>query len=207
MEEQINSVFVKIAPKSEAVLKWIEEIIKEENAEQVKSRETEIQRLNGLLFNIRKEKDKYFEATIDRKVPLEFCEKRIAECKTEESVIESALNKVVSQSDEYQELRLIIHDLAFKSKEIYQKATVDEKRLLFVQLFTNFTQNRYEIISNYNLACDYLLEWIPKLNQIYEQQKSLVSPIQKSDFNLKYKPLLPLYDEIRTFFQQNPDVE
>ena len=207
VEEQINSVFVKIAPKSEAVLKWIEEIIKEENAEQVKSRETEIQRLNGLLFNIRKEKDKYFEATIDRKVPLEFCEKRIAECKTEESVIESALNKVVSQSDEYQELRLIIHDLAFKSKEIYQKATVDEKRLLFVQLFTNFTQNRYEIISNYNLACDYLLEWIPKLNQIYEQQKSLVSPIQKSDFNLKYKPLLPLYDEIRTFFQQNPDVE
>ncbi len=207
VEEQINSVFVKIAPKSEAVLKWIEEIIKEENAEQVKSRETEIQRLNGLLFNIRKEKDKYFEATIDRKVPLEFCEKRIAECKTEESVIESALNKVVSQSDEYQELRLIIHDLAFKSKEIYQKATVDEKRLLFVQLFTNFTQNRYEIISNYNLACDYLLEWIPKLNQIYEQQKSLVSPIQKSDFNLKYKPLLPLYDEIRTFFQQNPDGE
>jgi len=184
VEEQIDTVFGKIAPRSEAVLKWIEEIIKDENADQVKFRETEIQRLNGLLFNIRKEKDKYFEATINREVPLEYCERKISECKAEENVLESALDRVVSQSDEYQELRLIIHNLAFKAKEIYQKANVDEKRLLFAQLFTNFTQNRYEIISNYNLACDYLLEWIPKLNESYELQKNLISPIQKSDFEL-----------------------
>lgn len=190
VEEQIDGVFEAIAPKSEAVLKWIEEIIKEENADQVKTRETEIQRLNGLLLSIRKEKDKYFEATINREVPLEYCERKINECKVEESVLESALDKVVNQSDEYQELRLIIHDLAFKAKEIYQKATVDEKRLLFSQLFTNFTQDRYEIRPNYNLACQYLIKWIPKLNESYELQKTLVSPIQKSDFGSKYKPLL-----------------
>ena len=190
VEEQISVVFGKIAPKSEAVLKWIEEIIKDENADQIKFRETEIQRLNGLLINIRKQKDKYFEAKINREVDLDFCEKRIAECKAEESVLESALEKVSDQSDEYQELRLIIHDLAFKAKEIYQKATVDEKRLLFSQLFTNFIQNCYEIRTHYNLACEYLLEWIPKLNQSYELQKNLVSPIQKSDFELSNPTVL-----------------
>ena len=86
VEEQIDVVFDKIAPKSEAVLKWIEELIKDENAGQVKLRETEIQRLNGLLANIRKEKDKYFEATINRTVDLEYCERKITECKKEESV-------------------------------------------------------------------------------------------------------------------------
>ena len=172
------------------MLKWIEEIILEENVENVKLRETEIQRLNGLLTSIRKQKDKYFEATINREVPLEYCERKIAECKTEEDALEYALEKVVSQSDEYQELRLIIHELAFNAKEIYEQALTDEKRLLFAQLFTNFAQNVDVIKPNYNLACQYLLEWIPKLNQAYELKKSLVSPIQRSDFDLKYKTLL-----------------
>ncbi len=190
VEEQISVVFGKIAPKSEAVLKWIEEIIKDENADQVKFRETEIQRLNGLLVSVRKQKDKYFEAKINKEVDIEYCERKIAECKAEENVLESALVRVSDQSDEYQDLRLVIHELAFKAKEIYQKATIEEKRLLFVQLITNFTQNRYEIVSNYNLACDYLLEWIPKLNESYELQKTLISPIQKSDFELTNPILL-----------------
>ncbi len=173
IEDQINAVFDKIAPKSEAVLKWIEEIIKDENSDQIKFRETEIQRLNGLLGDIRRQKDRYFEAKINREVDLEYCERKISECKIEEEVLESALVKVTSQSDEYQDLRLMIHELAFKSKEIYQKATVDEKKILMSQLFTNFTQDGYEVRPNYNLACEYLLEWTPKLNESYEQQKTL----------------------------------
>jgi len=190
VEEQIDVVFGKIAPKNEAVLKWIEEIILEENAGQVKLRETEIQRLNGLLGSVRKQKDKYFEAKINREVDLEYCERKIDECKIEESTLESALEKVVSTSDEYQELRLIIHELAFKAKEIYEKATVDEKRLLFSQLFTNFIQDGYEIKPNYNLASQYLLEWIPKLNESYEPHKNLVSQIQKNDFDPSTNSLL-----------------
>ena len=172
------------------MLKWIEEIIKEENNEQVKFREIEIQRLNGLLANIRKQKDKYFEATIDKEIDIDFCKKRIAECKTEESALETALDNVVNRSDEYQELELIIHDLAFKAKEIYSKATIDEKKLLLSQLFTNFTQNSYEIKPNYNLACDYLLEWIPKLNKAYELQKSYTTKGKESTFVLSHPALL-----------------
>ena len=190
VEEQIDAIFEKIAPKSEAVLKWIEELIKDENADYVKFRETEIQRLSGLLFNLRKQKDRYFEATINKEVPLEYCERKIKECKVEENVLEAALEKVVSKSDEYQELRLIIHDLAFKARKIYEKALVDERKILFSQLFTNFTQNGYEIKPNYSLACEYLLEWIPKLNELYEQQKTIVSPIQKCDFDLATNSLL-----------------
>lgn len=190
VEKQIDIIFSKIAPKSEAVLKWIEDIIREENSGQIKERETEIQRLNGLLLNIRKEKDKYFEATISKEVPLEFCQKRIAECKTEEETLESALDRVVNQSDEYQELSLIIHDLAFKAKEIYQRATTDDRKLLLSQLFTNFIQNGYEIKPNYNSACNYLLEWIPKLNEVYELQRNYTAKGKESTFMLSQPTLL-----------------
>ncbi len=190
VEEQIDPVFRKIAPRNEAVLKWIESIILEENAEQVKLRETEVQRLNGLLENKRKQKDKYFEAKINREVDMEYCIRKIDECKTEEAALESALEKVVSTTDDYQELRLIIHELAFRSKEIYEKATTDEKRLLFSQLFTNFTQNGYEIKPNYNLACEYLLEWIPKLNESYELQKTPMKQVLSNQISPYTKPLL-----------------
>ncbi len=201
VEEQIDTIFPKIAPKSEAVLKWIEETIKDENADQVKFRETEIKRLNGLLLNIRKEKDKYFEAKINGE-DLDYCQRKIAECKIEENALETTLDRVNNQSDEYQDLRMVIHELAFKAREIYKKATVDEKRLLFSQLFTNFTQNVYKIEPNYNLACKYLLEWIPKLNDAYELQKEALklvikSPLQKSDFSSP--SWLRMLDEVRTF--------
>jgi len=182
VEEQIVSIFDKIAPKNEAVLKWIEEIILEENKEQVKSRETEIQRLSGLLLNVRKQKDRYFEAKINKEVDSDYCDKKITESKAEESALESALERVSDKSDEYQDLRLTIHELAYRAKEIYSKATIEDKKLLFSQLFTNFSQNRYEISTKYNLACDYLLEWIPKLNELYELQKSQLNALKTSSF-------------------------
>jgi hypothetical protein len=179
-EKQIDIIFAQIAPKNEAVLSWIENIILEQNADQIKIRETEIQRLNGLLQSVRKQKDKYFEAKINREVDLDYCERKIAECKTDEAALESALEKVISTSDEYQELRLVIHELAFKAQAIYGKALNEEKRLLFSQLFTNFTQNREEIKPNYNLACQYLLEWVPRLNEGYELEKTLTTQRQST---------------------------
>ncbi len=199
VERQIDPIFAKIAPTSELVLNWLEDIIREENADQVKFRETEIQRLNGLLGSVRKQKDKYFEAKINKEVDLEYCERKIKESKAEESLLESALDNVVSKSDVFQELRLIIHELAFKAKKIQELANNNEKRMLFSQLFTNFSQNLYEIRPNYTLACDYLLEWVPRLNEIYEQQKTLTTQGKKSTFVLPHPVLLAWQDAFRTY--------
>lgn len=196
VEKQITPIFSKIAPKNEAVLKWIEEIIIEENANQVQFRETEIHRLNALLLKVRKDKDRYFEATINRVVDLEYCERKIKECKKEEDLIEKALENVQTHSDDFQELRLLVHKLAFNALEIYENALIVEKRLLFAQLFTNFTQNAYEIKPKYNLACKYLIEWIPKLNKAYELEKPLLNKVESTN-SIKYKSLLAWKDSLR----------
>lgn len=175
VEEQLIGFFEKIAPKSDAVLEVIEDIIRKENAEIIIERENEISRLHGLLASVRKQKDKYFEAKIDEKAPLEFCERKIAECIDEESSLESALVLASDKSDEYQQLRLVIHELAYKAKEIYEKATIDEKRLLFTQIFTNIVQDGLQIKPNYTLAAEYLATWAPKLNKNYELEKRLTT--------------------------------
>jgi hypothetical protein len=65
-------------------------------------------------------------------------------------------------------------------------------------LFTNFKQDRYVISPYFTLACDYLLEWIPKLNQSYEQQKSPLVKGFNASSNTKINSLLPLLSEFRT---------
>ncbi len=82
--------------------------------------------------------------------------------------------------------------------EIYKKATVDEKRLLLSQLFTNLVQNRYEIKPNYTSAAEYLANWVPKLNRDYELQKSITTKRKTGDFTPASPSWLRGLDDVRT---------
>ena len=172
VEEQYVNVFDVIAPKNEEVLLEIEKILREEHSLHTGEREKEVARINGLLGAARKQKDKYYEAKINREVPLEYCERKIAECTQEEEALEATLVKAGDKNDEFLQLGLATHELAYKSKEIYEKALVDEKRLLLSQIFTNLVQDEHKIKPEYTKAADFLLKWIPKLNESYELAKN-----------------------------------
>lgn len=79
---------------------------------------------------------------------------------------------------------IAIHRLAYYASEIYQKASVDDKRILLSQIFTNLLQNGYEIKPKYTLAAEYLVIWMPKINQDYELEKMLSIQWQTVDFAL-----------------------
>lgn len=172
IEEQYMGVFDIIAPHSDEVLLEIENVLKDEHADKVAEREKEVSRINGLLTSARQQKDKYYEAKINREAPLEYCERRIAESTQEEESLEAALVAAGDKNDEYLQLGLVVHELAYKSKEIYEKANVDEKRLLLSQLFTNIIQDELKIKPKYTKAADFLTTWIPKLNYDYELAKN-----------------------------------
>lgn len=175
VEEQYMDVFSIIAPKSEEVLVEIENILREEHSQYIGQREKEVVRINGLLDAARKQKDKYYEAKINREAPLEYCERKITECTKEEEALEATLMRTGDKNDEFLQLGLAVHELARKSKEIYEKAAVDEKRLLLSQIFTNLIQDELKIKTKYTLAAEFLVKWIPKLNESYEPSKTLAT--------------------------------
>ncbi len=172
VEEQLLHCFEGLAPKNDEVLEVIEQKLREQHAEKIGVRENEIRRLNGLLSQVRIQKDKIYEAKINKEVPADYCERRISELTAEEESLESALIQQGDKSDEYQKLGIAVHELAYRSKEIYEKANTDERQLLMSQLFTNLVQNRLEIKPNYSEAAQILVEWVPRLNQDYELRKS-----------------------------------
>ncbi len=175
VEEQYAGIFEVIAPKNEEVLQEIEAILREQHGQKSEEREREVARINGLLQAVRKQKDKYYEAKINREVPMEYCEQKIAEATQEEEALEASLVRLGDKNDEDLLLGLAVHELAYKSKEIYEEALMDEKRLLMTQLFTNLIQKERKIEPDLTLAAAFLEKWVPKLNQDYEQRKSLAS--------------------------------
>lgn len=179
VEEQYVGIFDVIAPKSEEVLVEIENILWDEHAQHIGQREQEVTRISRLLENVRKDKDKYYEAKINREVPLEYCERKIAECTKEEEALETTLAHVGNKNDEFLQLGLVVHELAYKSKEIYELADVDEKRLLLSQLFTNFVQKERKIETFSTPIMAFMQKWIPKLNESYELKKSLNNDANK----------------------------
>ena len=103
-----------------------------------------------------------------------------------EAELLEGLRKVEVTCDDYQQLGLLVHELAYNAVKIYKKGTTEQKRLLFSQIITNFKQNRCELKPNFNLAGIYLYEWMPRLNQDYELKKALqtmdeVSFFEKTD--------------------------
>ncbi len=189
-EKQIIAFIETIKPANDKILSWIEGVIRSENRAQIEARETGIKRFNGLLEKIRKEKDEYYEATIKKEVPPEYCQKKIAECEKEEAVLLEGLRKIEDTCDDYQQLGLLIHKLAYNAKEIYKKGTTEQKRLLFSQIITNFAQNRLELKPNWNLSGKYLYEWMPRLNNDYELAKTLTTKGKESTFVLSHPTLL-----------------
>ena len=181
VEEQLAGIFDVIAPKDERVLKALEEILIAQHADKVIERENEVKHFNTMLIKLRQQKDKMYEAKINREVPVEYCDRKLAELTKEETTIEEALVTVSDKSDEFHQLSIAVHELAYKTREIYDKATVDEKQLLFSQIFTNLTQNELKIKETYTNAAQLLADWMPRLNKDYELLKAQALPGQMGD--------------------------
>ena len=174
IEAQLSPFFDEITPKNKEVLGWVEEIVKAENAQQIQEREKKIGGLTSSLAQIRRRKDKMYDDKIDGKIDIDLYERKFVEYSKEETALEDALVKTSDKSDEHQQLRVIIHELAYKSNAIWEKATTDERRLELSEIFTNLTQDKLKLTGKYTLAAEYLANWIPKLNHDYELKKSVV---------------------------------
>lgn len=172
VEPQLTGIFDIIAPKDERVLAAIEDILRSQHQERVNERETQVKHIQGLLQGVRKQKDRLYEAKLNREVDLGYCDRKLAELTTEEDTLEASLVTVGNDNDLSLQIGIAVHELAYKSREIYESADVDAKRLLFSQLFTNLLQDELEIKKEYTKAAAMLMDWVPKLNQDYELVKT-----------------------------------
>ncbi len=193
IEEQLFPYFDKVVPKSKNALLWLEKAIKESHAEEKDSYQTERTNLNTQFERIQQRLEIIYEDKIDRKVSEEFFAKKFKEYTEEKESIIDRLSKLNNANTKYFEAGYSIHLLASKAQEIYssEKATIDDKRLLLSYIFSNIPANADKISPNYTLAFEFLVEWMPRVNEIFEPKKGI--PFNELSFSESETAFLGAY--------------
>ena len=185
LEEQLFPFFDGVAPKNKRVLSWLERALKESHTEEIDQhakKRTEIVR--GIDRADKRMQQAYLDK-LDGTADMALCQKVMEESKKEKDVLVEALKGLGEDQTAYYEAGYAIHELAANARAIYEspKATIEEKRLLLSQVFSNVELNEGNVKPNYTYAFEFLSEWVPKLNESFELEESQskqgqISPLQ-----------------------------
>lgn len=190
VEEQLFPCFDKIAPKDEEIIKWLESALKESHEDEINYNNQKREALNKIIKTADLRMERAYRDKLDGRIPAHLCEKMMYESDAEKKDATEALNTLGEARLAYYEAGYAVHELALHSKKIYQspEATVEEKRLLLSQIFSNSSLNEGKIKPNYTFAFEFLLNWMPKVNKNFEQQKTEKSP-HKTNKNEVFSPV------------------
>lgn len=184
LDEEIVAKMVEVAPKSKRVLEILERALKEGHSEEIELRKSQIDSINRSLARGDRRMEVAYEDRLDRRISPEEYDVRKRDWENEKLELVNQLKKVGDDRSEYYEVGYKIHELALKAKDIYKspKTTTDERRLLLSYIFSNLTIKQGKITPEYTKAFKFLQEWMPKVNESFELEKSVVNKRQKGTF-------------------------
>lgn len=192
VEDQLLAHIASVAPKNERIMTILNKALKESHSEEITYHETQVQGINNSLERIQQRKKTMYEDRLDGRISIDTYDQKLKEFNQEEEDLVDSLGKLKSDNTEYYKVGIAFHELALRSREIYlsPKATVEERRLLLAYAFSNISVLRGNIKTEYTKAFGFLVKWMPSVNDTLELQKNLISPIQKSDFELSHPIML-----------------
>ncbi|MDQ5957163.1 MAG: site-specific recombinase, partial [Patescibacteria group bacterium] len=133
-----------------------------------------------------------YEDKLDERITGEFYDEKVKLFGEEKEALLISLKKLEEDNTEYYRVGFAIHELALRAKDIYlsQKATIEERRLLLAYAFSNISVLQGEIRPEYTKAFSFLLEWMPKVNEVLELDKKLTNKRQKELFSSSHPIVL-----------------
>lgn len=180
IEKEILPMLTTIAPRNKRVLDWLERALKESHKDEIDFSETKRTALNAEFEKLQKRIERLYEDKLDGVIDANDYQRRYKRYTAEQESVRKELDSVDEGSAKYYEAGFAIHELALKAEQIYhsKKATVDERRLLLSYVFSNITRNQLEIKADYTAAFEFLAEWMPRMNETFELQESIVNKAQ-----------------------------
>jgi DNA invertase Pin-like site-specific DNA recombinase len=203
VEAQLGPHFAKVALKSERVLEWLKQALKEHHAEERSVYEAKTSGLQLAIDRAQRRIENMYDDKLDGKISGELYDKKLKEFVAQKDDAMEHIQKLSADNTRYYEAGYSIHELASKAWEIYQspKATTEEKRELLSYAFSNLTLKDQEITPKYTLAFEFVSEWIPRLNATFELAESLDTKGQSAVLTASRPALLPLVNDVITYFQ------
>jgi DNA invertase Pin-like site-specific DNA recombinase len=194
VEEQIIPYFEKLTIKNERLAEWIKKALKESHRDEIEYHNNCINELKQRYEKIQKRLSLLYDDKLDGKITSDFYEQKFREYTKEKEEIINSIERHSNAQNKYFELGINILELSQKAKEIYLKATDEQKRMLLNLVFSKLTLNNGKLKAFYSKPFEICLRGIQFTNKIFEPQFS----IQKGPKRAKTDILLRGWDEFRT---------
>ncbi|MES2314944.1 MAG: recombinase family protein [Patescibacteria group bacterium] len=174
VEKELFAYFDKIAPKNPRVIAWLEKALKESHADEIQEHGLRKEEISRLIKRNDNRMEKVYMDKLDGAITGEMYTKVFEDTKRENEVLLDSLKKLSEDRQRYYEAGYSIHELAMKAKDIYlgPKTTVEQKRLLLSQIFSNISMKANVIAPQYTLAFEFLAKWVPLLNNTFEPENN-----------------------------------
>lgn len=212
IEEQLLGVFKFFENITSEEAEAIKLKIKEDHSQEIEYKETALRTLNTRYTQLQSRLDILYNDRLDQKITTEAWDKKQAEINEEQSAIQDQISRIKNVETKYFEIWLNILDLAHRAREIYEKRTPLERRLLLSHIFSNLTLKDDRVLHTLTKPLEVLAKRVQEkidTQNIFEPKKSIVSKRQKSTFVPLCPALLRLVDEFRTlnWVQIKRDIE
>lgn len=137
IEEQLFGVFKFFENITPQEAEAIKAKIKENHAQETEYKETTLRSLNSRYTQLQSRLDILYNDRLDQKISTEAWEKKQSEINSEQAEIQEQISRIKNVETQYFEIWLNILDLAHRAREIYEKRSPEERRLLLSHIFSN----------------------------------------------------------------------
>ena len=123
--------------------------IKGNHAQEIEYKETAIKTLNERYNALQRRLDNLYNDKLDESITREFWEKKNKEIVAEQEGLQEQLSRLKSEEAKYFEIWLNIIDLARRAREIYDKRSPEERRILLSHLFSSLVLKDGKVAHTY----------------------------------------------------------
>lgn len=185
IEEQLFGVFEFFKNITLEEAEAIRAKIKENHAQETEYKESTLKTLNSRYTQLQSRLDILYNDRLDQKITTDIWEKKQSEINKEQEDIRVQVERIKNVETKYFEVWLNILDLAYRAKEIYQKRSPEERRLLLSHIFSNLTLKDDKVFPLLKKPVEVLSRRVQEkidAQNIFEPKKKLAQKGQKDSF-------------------------
>ncbi len=205
IEEQLFGVFrffEAITPKEAERIKGR---IRKDHEAEIEYKEQKIKTLNARYLRNERRIDVLFDARLDEKITQDMWERKNTEISEAQDKIQSQIKILKNEDTKYHEIWLHIVDLAFRAREIYEKRSPKDRRLMLRHIFSNLILQDRNVAYTLRKPVEILAKRVQErvdAEKTFELKKPLKNKASNG-FSSKNDLLLALKDDFRTIDWMN----
>jgi len=210
IENQVVKVFENLEIRNKRLMEWIHKALRDSHQDEIVYHKSALDELNKRYDLILQRLDRLYDDKLDGKITEVFYQRKAKQYSEEKEEISSAIQRHSNANIKYYELGINLYELSQRSKEIYLKASQEERRQLLNLVLNKLQLNNGKLNYIFSKPFELLSKAIKETNsskegnlidspaKIFELQKIRSNGVKNRDF----LPVCPVWrrrwDDFRT---------